>query len=58
VKPSTDRGVAMIVGLLLMAVGLAIGLPPLALWGPGAALAVPGTLLFLLAVVTPPEADK
>lgn len=47
----------MVLGIVLIALGLAIGLPPLALWGPGAGLAVPGALVFALSIVTPPE-DK
>lgn len=54
-RPTTDRGWALVVGLIALALGLGIGLPPIALWGPGAALAVPGALLFVLAVLTPPE---
>lgn len=53
-KPTTDRGWAIVLGLLAIAAGLGIGLPPLALWGPGAALAVPGGLIFALAIRTPP----
>lgn len=53
--PTTERGRAIAVGLLLVAIGLAIGLPPLALWGPGAGLAVPGGVIFGLAVIQPPE---
>jgi hypothetical protein len=57
--PETDKGKAFLVGLVCISIGLAIGLPPLALWGPGAALAVPGGLLLLLAFIAtpPPEAD-
>lgn len=54
-KPTTERGRAMLAGLLLLAIGLTIGLPPLALWGPGAGLAVPGALVFALAFITPPD---
>ena len=54
-RPTTERGWSMVVGLVLLAVGLAIGLPPLALWGPGAGLAVPGALVFGLSLITPPE---
>lgn len=57
-KPTTERGRAMLVGLVLIAIGLAIGLPPLALWGPGAGLSVPGALIFALAFITPPDEAK
>jgi hypothetical protein len=40
-----------IAGLLALSIGLAIGLPPIALLGPGAALAVPGCLLIAYAVM-------
>lgn len=40
-----------IIGLVALSIGLGIGLPPLALFGPGAALAVPGGLLILYAVL-------
>jgi hypothetical protein len=53
--PTTGRGRAIVAGILLIAAGLAIGLPPIALWGPGAGLAVPGGLLFLLANSMPVE---
>ena len=45
-----DRVIAL-VGLALLAAGLAIGLPPVGLLGPGAALAVPGGLLIAYAVL-------
>lgn len=57
-RPTTERGRVILTGLILLAVGLAIGLPPIALWGPGAGLAVPGALLFGLALVTPPETPE
>lgn len=53
--PTTDRGRAILGGLILLAIGLAIGLPPVALWGPGAGLAVPGGIVFVLAAIQPPE---
>lgn len=46
----TDTILAL-VGLVALAVGLLVGLPPIALLGPGAALAVPGALLILYAVL-------
>jgi len=55
VIPTTPRGRALVVGLLLLAVGLTIGLPPVALWGPGAGMAVPGAIVFILALIQPPE---
>jgi hypothetical protein len=53
--PSTDRGRAMIVALLMIGLGLAVALPPVALWGPGFGLVVPGALVLLLALLTPPD---
>ena len=53
--PQTDNGRALLVGLVMLMFGLAIGLPPLALWGPGAAFVVPGVLFVFLALVTPSE---
>jgi hypothetical protein len=56
--PTTDQGRALLLGLVLISVGLAVGLPPLALWGPGAALVVPGAIfLFLTFFATAPEGD-
>lgn len=55
-RPKTERGRAMLAGLVLVALGLTIGLPPVALWGPGAGLTVPGLIVFALAIRTPPEA--
>lgn len=40
-----------LLGLALVSLGLAIGLPPVALYGPGAALAVPGFLVLIYAVL-------
>lgn len=56
--PETDGGRALLLGLLLISAGLAIGLPPLALWGPGAALFVPGLILTILAFMPTPEAES
>lgn len=51
-RPSIDPNTALaLVGLLALALGLCIGLPPVALLGPGAALAVPGCLLIVYAVL-------
>lgn len=49
-RPTGDTAIA-IAGLIALSLGLAIGLPPVALYGPGAALAVPGLLLILYAVL-------
>lgn len=57
-RPRTERGRVMLIGILLLGFGLAIGLPPVALWGPGAGLAVIGGLLLALAVHTPPDPDE
>lgn len=48
-EPGTPEGAVML-GLLLLGVGLGIGLPPLALWGPGAGLAVPGLLMIAISL--------
>lgn len=53
--PATDRGWAMVVALVMIGLGVAIALPPAALWGPGFGLAIPGALVLILAVLTPPE---
>ena len=51
-RPTIDLDTALaLVGLAALAVGLLVGLPPIALIGPGAALAVPGALLILYAVL-------
>lgn len=51
-RPTVDPNTALaLAGLVLLALGLAIGLPPIALLGPGAALAVPGALLIVYAVL-------
>lgn len=50
-QPIDPNTALALVGLLALAVGLAIGLPPLSLWGPGAGLAVPGALLILYAIL-------
>lgn len=51
-RPAIDPNTALaLVGLVALALGLAIGLPPVALFGPGAALAVPGSLLIVYAVL-------
>lgn len=51
-RPAIDTNTALaLVGLVALAIGLGIGLPPLALWGPGAAFAVPGSLLIIYAVL-------
>jgi hypothetical protein len=56
--PKTDQGRSLLLGLVLISLGLAIGLPPLALWGPGAGLVVPGAIfLFLTFATQPPEID-
>jgi len=56
-RPSIDPNTALaLVGLVGLALGLCIGLPPVALLGPGAALAVPGFLLIVYAVL-PDRAD-
>jgi hypothetical protein len=53
VIPQTDNGRTLLAGIVLLAAGLFVGLPPLALWGPGAALAVPGALFVLIAFIAP-----
>lgn len=51
-RPAIDLNTALaICGLVALAIGLSIGLPPLSLWGPGAGLAVPGALLILYAIL-------
>ncbi len=51
-RPTIDPDTALaLAGLISLALGLLIGLPPVSLWGPGAALAVPGALLILYAVM-------
>lgn len=51
-RPSVDTNTVLaLVGLVALSVGLAIGLPPVALYGPGAAFAVPGVLLIAYAVL-------
>lgn len=51
-RPAVDTNTALaLLGLLALALGLCIGLPPVALLGPGAALAVPGALLIVYAVL-------
>lgn len=51
-RPRIDTDTALALGgLVALAIGLLVGLPPIALLGPGAALAVPGALLILYAVL-------
>lgn len=51
-RPSMDQNTVLaLLGLFALALGLGIGLPPVALLGPGAALAVPGVLLIVYAVL-------
>lgn len=51
-RPAVDTNTLLaILGLLGLALGLFIGLPPISLPGPGAALAVPGCLLIAYAVM-------
>jgi hypothetical protein len=51
-RPNLDPNtVIALVGLVALAVGLCIGLPPVALIGPGAAFAVSGSLLMIYAVL-------
>lgn len=54
-RPRTERGRALLAGLVMLAFGLAIGLPPLAILGPGVGIAVAGGLVFILAIRTPPD---
>jgi hypothetical protein len=51
-RPKIDPNTLLAgIGLVLLSLGLAVGLPPAALYGPGAALAVPGCLLIVYAVL-------
>lgn len=51
-RPAVDPNTVLaLVGLFALSIGLAIGLPPIAFLGPGAALAVPGCLLIAYAVM-------
>jgi hypothetical protein len=52
--PETDNGRALLLGLVLTSLGLLVMLPPVALWGPGAAMLVPGAIFVFLAFITPP----
>lgn len=56
--PTTDKGRALLVGLVMLTVGLSVALPPVALWGPGIGLAVAGAILVVLSLTTPPEAAE
>lgn len=58
--PKTDQGRSLLLGLVLISIGLAVGLPPVALWGPGSALFVPGAIFLVLTFATqpPPETDE
>lgn len=51
-RPAIDSNSALaLVGLVGLALGLLIGLPPVGLVGPGAAFAVPSSLLIVYAIL-------